>query len=214
MAVISLVYAAWCLLNVIRPFPSRGIKTRGRAFGLLILSTVAFFGLTHLGIYLDDRKFEELRAGDPQVFLAAVRKEKGDEAYLDELKVIDPTRWEKEAPALLEAAKKKRMDALRNEESVEKAEQASADLAMKKDVWIIRGQEAVESKLKDPGSAEFRNVRFSDRGGVPMSCGEVNSKNSFGGYIGFQKYVSGGSAETTFLEEEVADFHNLWNKLC
>jgi hypothetical protein len=81
--------------------------------------------------------------------------------------------------------------------------------------WIGKGKEAVKARLKDPKSADFRNV-FFHRGvdGLPMTCGEVNSKNSFGGYTGFQKFVSGGSADTTFLEDEVADFAVVWNRLC
>ena len=73
----------------------------------------------------------------------------------------------------------------------------------------------MKAKLKDSKAAEFRNV-FFHRGadGIPMTCGEVNSKNSFGGYTGFQKFVSGGSVDVTFLEEEVADFAPVWNRFC
>ncbi len=82
-------------------------------------------------------------------------------------------------------------------------------------LWVERGKQAVRSKLKDPDSADFRNV-FFHRGSddIPVICGEVNSKNSFGGFGGFQKFISAGSAEMTFLEEEVSDFGNLWNTLC
>lgn len=82
-------------------------------------------------------------------------------------------------------------------------------------LWVERGKQVVKSKLKDPNSAEFRNV-FFHRGSddIPVTCGEVNSKNSFGGFGGFQKFISAGSAEMTFLEEEVSDFWNLWNTLC
>ncbi len=86
---------------------------------------------------------------------------------------------------------------------------------VKKIAWMDKGKKTIKLKLKDPGSAKFRNVYFH-RGAdnIPMTCGEVNSKNSFGGYIGFQKFVSAGSAELTFLQEEVADFHNIWNRMC
>jgi hypothetical protein len=47
-----------------------------------------------------------------------------------------------------------------------------------------RGMAAAEDKLKDPKLAQFRGVYFN-RGSdsVPMTCGEVDSKNSFGGYL-------------------------------
>ncbi|MCU4623464.1 hypothetical protein KTJ54_15365 [Acinetobacter radioresistens] len=54
-------------------------------------------------------------------------------------------------------------------------------------------KEVVSSTLKDPDSAEFRNVKGY--------CGEVNAKNSFGGYVGFKRfYVSNGV--TSFYDEE------------
>lgn len=85
----------------------------------------------------------------------------------------------------------------------------------KKIAWMDKGKQAAESKLKDPSSAKFRNVYFH-RGAdnIPMTCGEVNSKNSYGGYGGFQKFVSAGNSELTFLEEQVADFNNVWNRFC
>jgi ascorbate-specific PTS system EIIC-type component UlaA len=83
-------------------------------------------------------------------------------------------------------------------------------------LWIVKGQEAVRAKLKDPSSAQFRNMFFSyvESAKAPVSCGEVNSKNSFGGYIGFQRYVSAGRSDLTFVEQEVQDFQNLWRELC
>lgn len=45
------------------------------------------------------------------------------------------------------------------------------------------------SSLKDPESAQFRNERLTASGAL---CGEVNSKNSFGGYLGFKHYILAG----------------------
>lgn len=85
----------------------------------------------------------------------------------------------------------------------------------KKIGWMQKGQEAAKAKLKDPASAQFRKVYFHQGAdGIPMTCGEVNSKNSFGGYGGYQKFISGGKPELTFLEEEAADFAAVWNRFC
>ena len=43
-------------------------------------------------------------------------------------------------------------------------------------------QEAVEDVLKDPDSAKFEFLN--------ENCGTVNSKNSFGGYVGSRRFVS------------------------
>ena len=85
----------------------------------------------------------------------------------------------------------------------------------KKIGWMDRGMASVKQKLKDPKSVQFRNVYFH-RGasGTPVTCGEVNSKNSFGGYSGYQRFVSAGKPELTFLQEQVSDFTQVWNTLC
>jgi|SaaInlStandDraft_5_1057022.scaffolds.fasta_scaffold363846_1 hypothetical protein len=93
-----------------------------------------------------------------------------------------------------------------SEESLERGRQLN---------WISAGKHEVKIKLKDSNSAEFRNV-FFNRGtdNIPMTCGEVNSKNSFGAYTGFQKFVSAGKPELTFLQEQVPDFEIVWDRLC
>lgn len=59
----------------------------------------------------------------------------------------------------------------------------------------IQVREAVVSKLKDPDSAQFRNVRKrpmfgegENAYGPNVYCGEVNSRNAFGGYVGFAQF--------------------------
>lgn len=85
----------------------------------------------------------------------------------------------------------------------------------KEQAWIYKGKEAVKSKLKDPNSAEFKGSFFK-RGAdnIPVSCGWVNSKNGFGGYGGFQRYVSAARPDLTWLEEQMPDFQVLWNRFC
>lgn len=51
---------------------------------------------------------------------------------------------------------------------------------------IDRAREAVAEQLTDPSSAHFRNERSKKDGWV---CGEVNSKNAMGGYVGFKRYT-------------------------
>jgi len=61
--------------------------------------------------------------------------------------------------------------------------------ACNKDSTQIKAAEAakaaVTAVLKDPDSAQFRNIVILESGTV---CGEVNAKNSFGGYTGFDKF--------------------------
>lgn len=99
--------------------------------------------------------------------------------------------------------------------SVELIPVADTDDWGKQQQWIRIGKDAVRAKLKDSGSAKFKDVYFfRGRDRVPVTCGQVNAKNSFGGYSGFQHFVSAGSADLTYLESEVKDFRAVWNRLC
>lgn len=101
------------------------------------------------------------------------------------------------------------------EDKREAAEDAACDEETKEMVWMERGKDAVRARLKDPKSAEFKEVYFSrGKDNVPMTCGQVNSRNSFGGFVGFQHFVSAGSEGNTFLATEVDDFAKVWNRFC
>lgn len=49
-----------------------------------------------------------------------------------------------------------------------------------------KAKKTIANSLKDPGSAQFRNIRESSPG---ILCGEVNAKNSMGGYVGFKRFT-------------------------
>src|SRR6266536_2328260 len=60
-------------------------------------------------------------------------------------------------------------------------------------------QQKVLARLKDPDSARFRNIKYHKRQtenseGAKQTlygiCGEVNAKNSMGGYIGFRGFIA------------------------
>lgn len=77
----------------------------------------------------------------------------------------------------------------------------------------LLGEKYVKEHLKDPGSAQFQN-QFIGRKGVP--CGEVNSKNSFGGYTGFKRYISVGK-DLTVIEDgnmSSSEFETSWGDIC
>lgn len=60
-------------------------------------------------------------------------------------------------------------------------------------------EQAVANKMKDPNSAEFRDWHaFQSQKGL-LVCGEVNAKNSYGGYVGFTHFVAHASADGRLL---------------
>lgn len=57
---------------------------------------------------------------------------------------------------------------------------------------ITKAHEYLLSQLKDPDSTKFRNERVIRRESSGQQnvfvCGELNSRNSYGGYVGYQPY--------------------------
>lgn len=81
-------------------------------------------------------------------------------------------------------------------------------------VWIRANQRLIKGRLKDPDSARFGEDYVSYKIGAPVVCGTVNSRNSFGGYAGAERYIGGGETIGTFLESEASDFDDLWRQVC
>lgn len=57
----------------------------------------------------------------------------------------------------------------------------------------------VANRMRDPDSTKFRNVRIKPFEGGKIACGEVNSKNAYGGYVGYQRFVA---SHTDFTLED------------
>lgn len=55
-------------------------------------------------------------------------------------------------------------------------------------------------QLIDPDSAQFRNMAVSAKGNIV--CGEVNSKNRMGGYVGYQPFFVVQGKHFRFAPEE------------
>ncbi len=51
---------------------------------------------------------------------------------------------------------------------------------------ILRAEQAVAARLRDPASASFMATRLATGGAV---CGTVNARNGFGGMSGNQRFV-------------------------
>ncbi|TQL83105.1 hypothetical protein [Delftia sp. HK171] len=59
------------------------------------------------------------------------------------------------------------------------------------DEAIDAGKRSVIAVLKDGESARFRNVHLKPYLQGAVVCGEVNAKNSYGGYVGFTRFAAG-----------------------
>jgi hypothetical protein len=63
---------------------------------------------------------------------------------------------------------------------------------------ISSATNVVKNMMKDPDSAKFQQVRLVDFNGGKVVCGQVNSKNSYGGYAGYTNFVASSSSATLF----------------
>jgi hypothetical protein len=67
---------------------------------------------------------------------------------------------------------------------------------------IGRAKRSVMATLKDAGSAQFRMVRKASDTDRSRVCGEVNAKNGYGGYAGFQKFVYFPDTDESIILDE------------
>ena len=69
-------------------------------------------------------------------------------------------------------------------------------------------KDLVRSALKDPDSAKFGNITYTKG----VICGNVNSKNSFGGYGGMREFMV--TKDRLTFNDGGAEFRKAWNAKC
>lgn len=67
----------------------------------------------------------------------------------------------------------------------------------KKLIEIVKSE--IKEGLKDPSSAQFKDVRIVKVPEGKVVCGQVNAKNSYGGYAGYKYFIA--SAQRQVLEQ-------------
>jgi hypothetical protein len=77
-------------------------------------------------------------------------------------------------------------------------------------------EDDVKAELKDPDSAQFKDVAGHEVEGAFIVCGRVNSKNGFGGYTGFKEFITVPGLTIIRGMEGITDevFVGTWNRLC
>jgi hypothetical protein len=72
-----------------------------------------------------------------------------------------------------------------------------------KEEAVSNAREAILLMLKDPNSAEFRQVEMGSKGSV---CGLVNAKNSFGGFSGFSAFYYKIQTSEAYIHDSNQDW--------
>lgn len=69
----------------------------------------------------------------------------------------------------------------------------------KYDDWVTlpRERELISRYMKDPAATQFRQDRLTPDGWL---CGEFNSKNEYGAYTGFKRFISHTKAGAVYVE--------------
>ena len=102
--------------------------------------------------------------------------------------------------------------------SIQTASADPFDDPSRQELWIIKSQDAIRKRLRDPDSAQFRDSRVYAGGSTPVVWGEVNSRNGVGGRTGFERFIaSGDNPEIAFVASDVADGDSIdvaWDALC
>lgn len=84
--------------------------------------------------------------------------------------------------------------------------------------WMEADKSSIEEILKDADSAKFSGVFISFYSDSPVTCGQVNAKNSFGGYAGFKDFVAAKSAGIRVVrgdgQMKDSEFDKVWNAAC
>ena len=73
----------------------------------------------------------------------------------------------------------------------------------------------LSQSFKDPLSAQYRGLFISGQM-LPVLCGEVNAKNSYGAYVGFRRFYATGKPMLTEVEpaRDTFVFERMWPSMC
>jgi hypothetical protein len=96
-------------------------------------------------------------------------------------------------------------------EAVAALASSSTTITMNDNQLIDSSLQAARSMLKDPSSAQFEQIRLVDYQDGKVVCGEVNAKNSYGGYVGFRPFVAGPIGATFYEQSEHPDIERAAN---
>ncbi|ENV09548.1 hypothetical protein F966_02206 [Acinetobacter higginsii] len=114
--------------------------------------------------------------------------------------------------AKLEAGKQAKLEK-QTKDKINEEQARLSDEKNKENLNIALAEAAVKTQLVDPDSAKFQNQKGN--------CGEVNSKNKFGGYVGYSRYVFLTSDNMVAIESNSSDsiwptsvMNELWSKHC
>ena len=78
---------------------------------------------------------------------------------------------------------------------------------------LAMGKEAVRAEVKDPDAVKFGRIWVGKAGNGQVACGYFNGKNSFGAYVGFQRFIA--APHIVVSEEDGSGLiDKMWDESC
>lgn len=148
------------------------------------------------------------------IFYFMYQSNKESEKRLEQAKILQQQQLKQVEFDAIEAKKnaaelkaQNELARIKENEASQKAEQD------KQKAQIEIAAQKVKENLLDADSAKFRNQKGN--------CGEVNSKNRMGGYVGFSRYIYFPEDKTAIIESDSKDsiftpsvMDGLWSSKC
>ncbi len=78
-------------------------------------------------------------------------------------------------------------------------EKAEQKIIEEREVKVEALRSKMRNTFRDPASTQFRNTKLLSNDSV--LCGEVNSKNEYGGFLGFTRFAVNSKGKTILIEK-------------
>ncbi len=131
-------------------------------------------------------------------FYQKVEHQKREQAEIARMAAIQAEQEEKRQK---EEVKRRELEAAAKA-LVAKQEAEKLALAKAEAEKIDKVKKLVLDQLKDPESAQFKEVFIHKQIGKSDSiCGKVNAKNALGGYVGYRRFMMKETGESPMLEQ-------------
>jgi hypothetical protein len=81
--------------------------------------------------------------------------------------------------------------------------------------FIAKAKANISVSFKDPSSVQYRDLYVSESGSRAL-CGEINAKNSYGGYVGFRRFFATDEPVLQDIEDpkQPTVMATMWGLMC
>jgi hypothetical protein len=80
--------------------------------------------------------------------------------------------------------------------------------------FVDKAKSNLVQTFKDPQSAQFQGLFISQYGDVRVLCGEVNGKNSYGGYVGFRRFAAAAAPGPKYVASSAGYAYDQAERMC